>query len=176
MSSSRGERWYAVRTRSNFEKRVAEELSVKGVHCYLPCLREIRLWKDRRKEVSQPLFSGYVFVRFADTGEERLRVLKTFGVVNILGQGSRLEPIPDQEIASVQAMLASNLRCAAHPLLREGCRVRLRRGALKGLEGLLVRFKNGFRLVVSIGLLSQSVSAEVDVSDVEYLAATAPAR
>lgn len=169
MSSCRADRWYAVRTRSNFEKRVAEELKAKGVTCYLPCLRELRAWKDRRKEIEQPLFNGYVFARFADTGENRLRILKTTGVVHILGQSSQIEAIPDVEIASIRAMLEANVRCFVHPLLREGSKVRIRRGALKGVEGHLVRFKNGFRLVVSIELLSQAVAAEVNISDVEHI-------
>jgi transcription termination/antitermination protein NusG len=160
--------WYALRTRSNFEKHVVSELALKGVDHYLPCLREIRWWKDRRKEIEEPLFRGYVFTRFADNPVNRLQVLKTLGAVNILGQGAQIEPIPDAEIDSIRAMLAANVRCFVHPFLREGCRVRVRRGPLKGLEGLLVRFKNDARLVISVNLLSQSVAAEIDIGDVQY--------
>lgn len=171
MSILAEEKWYAVRTRSNFEKRVSDELAQKGVDCYLPCLREIRQWKDRRKEIMQPLFAGYVFTRFADSNAGRLRILSTAGVVRILGQGTEIEAIPDNEIESIRAMLSANVRCHIHPFLREGSRVRVRRGPLKGLEGLLMRFKNDVRLVVSVGLLSQAVAAEIDIGDVEYAGA-----
>lgn len=157
-----------MRTRSNFEKRVADELAYKGVSCYLPCLHEVRQWKDRRKEIRRPLFAGYVFARFADSGAMRIHVLSASGAVRILGRGSQIEAIPDAEIDSVRAMLAANVRCYAHPFLREGSRVRVRRGPLRGLEGLLIRFKNDARLVVSVGLLSQAVAAEIDIGDVEY--------
>jgi transcription antitermination factor NusG len=89
--------------------------------------------------------------------------------VHILGQGDRIEPILDEEIYGLRELLESNARCMAHPLLKEGAWVRVKRGPLKDLEGLLIRVKNQTRLVLSISLLSQSVSTEVDARDVEYL-------
>lgn len=162
-------RWYAVRTRSNFEARVNTRLLEKGIECWLPIFREVRQWKDRKKLVSIPVFPGYLFSRLADSSEARLAVLRTEGAVSILGQGEQIEPVPDEEIEALQRLLANNPRCMAHPLLREGAWVRVKRGALKNLEGLLVRVKNQTRLVLSVTLLSQSVSTEVDTSDVEYV-------
>ncbi|HUQ93582.1 MAG TPA: UpxY family transcription antiterminator [Bryobacteraceae bacterium] len=169
MSIWEDQHWYAVRTRSNFEWRVTAELSAKGVECFLPSVRQIRQWKDRRKEIDQPLFSGYVFSRFAGNAQSRVRILSTTGAVSILGTGSQIEPIPDREIDQIRTMLAAKVNCFAHPFLQEGCCVRVRRGPLKGLSGLLDRFKNNTRLVLSVSLLSQSVAAEVDISDVEYV-------
>jgi transcription antitermination factor NusG len=83
--------------------------------------------------------------------------------------GDRLEPIPDQQIVALQQMVSAGPQCFVHPLLQEGCWVRVRRGPLKNLEGLLIRFKNQTRLVLSIALVCQSISAEVEASDVEYL-------
>src|SRR3954454_4441256 len=77
--------WYAAHTRSNFEKRVASELQMKGVEAYLPAWREVHRWKDRNKEVEVPLFPGYVFVRIAGSAPSQLTVLRTAGVVRILG-------------------------------------------------------------------------------------------
>src|SRR5262245_27340884 len=162
-------RWYAVHTRSNCEKRVAAELSVRNIDSYLPVFREEHRWKDRNKLVELPLFPGYVFVRLVDTTQSRLTVLKIEGAVRILGQGDRIEPVADEEIEALRQLLKSNARCLAHPLLRAGAWVRVKRGALKDLEGLLVRVKNQTRLVLSITLLSQSVSTEIDASDVEFL-------
>lgn len=160
-------RWYAVYTRSNFEKRVAAELDARPIENYLPLVSEWHQWKDRKKLVEAPVFAGYVFARFADSPQNRLRVLQTAGTVRILGQREQIEPIPDREIESIQRLLKANVPCFAHPFLREGAWVRVKRGALKDLEGLLVRVKSKTRLVLSITLLSQSVATEIDISDVE---------
>jgi transcription antitermination factor NusG len=161
--------WYAVQTRSRFEKLVAAHLNAKAVENYLPSFEAIHQWRDRKKVVEMPAFPGYVFARFTDGGPARMNVLKTPGAVRILGRGEALEPVADEEIESVRVMLHSGSLCFSHPFLREGARVRMRRGPLKDLEGLLVRFKNGSRLVLSIELLSQSVATEVDANDVEVI-------
>ena len=164
--------WYAVRTRSNCETKARLILSGKGIETYLPTFREVHQWKDRKKVVEQPLFPGYLFARIADCRETRLSVLSSNGVVGILGRGERIEPVPDKEIEAVRRLLCSNTPCQAHPLLQEGAWVRVKRGSLKNIEGLLVRLKNQTRLVLSITLLSQSVSTEIDASDVQFLRST----
>ena len=164
--------WYAVHTCSRFEQRVAGELGSKGFEIYFPAYEEIHQWKDRKKTVAVPLFPGYVFVRFADSPELRLSLLKTAGVVRILGNGGMIEAVPDEEIEAVQGLLRANVPYHAHPFLREGVRVRVKRGALKDLEGTLVRFKNRARLVISVALIAQSVAAEVDIRDVEPVGST----
>lgn len=141
----------------------------KGIESWLPVFREVHQWKDRKKLVEVPVFPGYLFARFVDSSKLRLAVRQTEGVVSILGQGDEIESVPDAEIDALQRMLRGSSHCLAHPLLREGSWVRVKRGALKNLEGLLVRVKNQTRLVLSITLLSQSVSTEVDASDVEYV-------
>jgi len=164
--------WFAVRTRSNYEKRVAALFVEKGIECYLPSFREVHQWKDRKKLIDLPLFPGYLFTRMLDTREARLSVLRSDGVVNILGQGDAIEPVPDHEIEAVRQLLDSNGRCQAHPLLQKGAWVRVKRGPLKDLEGFLIRVKNQSRLVLSVTLLAQSVSTEIDVSDVQFLRST----
>jgi transcription antitermination factor NusG len=159
-------RWYAVQTRSRFEQVVRAELSVKGVENYFATYQELHQWKDRKKLVEVPLFSGYVFARFQDEDEALLQVLRTTGVVRILGAGG-IEPIPDEEIDSIRRLLRSGNRCFPHPFIREGAWVRVRRGVLAGIEGRLVRVKSQARLVLSVELLSQSVATEVDARDVE---------
>jgi len=166
--------WYALHTRSNYEQRVAGELGRKGIESYLPAYDETHQWQDRKKKVAVPLFPGYVFVRLADSQGLRMPVLHTAGVVRILGHGSVIEAVPDEEIDAVQRLLKSNVPCHAHPFLREGVRVRVKRGALQDLEGTLVRFKNRARLVISVALIAQSVAAEVDVRDVEPVANSQP--
>lgn len=162
-----------MRTRSNYEKRVSACLTEKGFETYLPLFVEAHQWKDRKKVVELPIFPGYTFARIAEGNEHRLAVLRTEGTLRILGQGDRIEPIPEEEIESLRKMLSRGSDCLVHPLLREGCWVRVRRGPLKNLEGLLVRAKKQTRLVLSITLLSQSVSTEVDAIDVEYIRSAA---
>jgi len=161
--------WYAVHVRSNFEKRVATELGAKGVECYVPAVKETHAWTDRKKVIEVPLFPGYVFTRFYDTPALRHTVVRSCGAVRILGPGESIEPVPNSEIEAIQRILQANVPLLAHPLLREGALVRIRRGPLKDLEGLLVRIKSQTRLVLSVELLSRSVSTEVDASDVEPL-------
>ena len=162
-------RWYAVYTRSNFEKRVAKELGLKLIESYLPVVEQLHQWKDRKKMVEVPVFPGYVFARFRDSNRTRLDVLRTPGTVRILGQGDHIEPVPEVEIESIQRLLKADVCCFTHPFLRQGAWVRVKRGALKDVEGLLVRVKSKTRLVLSISLLSQSVATEIDISDVEVI-------
>src|SRR5262249_13840825 len=145
--------WFAVLTRSNYEKRVAEDFARKGIEAYLPVFRELHQWQDRKKLVDIPVFRSYVFARFEDA-DGRLAVLRADGAVRLLGSRNSPEPVPDHEIEAVRKLLTkATARCWAHPLLREGAWVRMKRGALKNMEGLLVRVKNQTRLVVSVTLL-----------------------
>ena len=159
--------WYAVYTRSNFEKKVARSLGCKRVDYFLPTVQEQHRWKDRKKTIDMPIFPGYVLVRIPDSAEHRMRVLHTDGTIRILGYGGGIEPIPDSEVESVRLLLASGLRFFGHPFLREGARVRVKNGPLKDVEGVLTRFKNQSRLVLSVNLLAQSIAVEIDIADVE---------
>ena len=161
--------WYAVYTRSRFEKRVAGELSVRSVENYLPLVEQIHQWKDRRKLVEVPLFAGYVFVRLTDSHRSRIDVLRTLGVVRFLGNVVLFKHMTAYEIHSVQRLLSARVPCSAYPFLREGAWVLVKRGPLRNLEGFLTRLKNQTRLVVSIDMLSQSVGTEIDARDVEVI-------
>ena len=164
--------WYAVQTRSNFEKRVAGELRLKGIESFLPAGRECHQWKDRKKMVDVPLFPGYVFLRCSGSAQEQLAVLKTAGAVRILGSGTAPEAIPDREIEAVRILVHSGTPLTSHPFLREGATVFVNKGPLKGVYGVLLNVKNTRRLIVSIQLLSQSVAAEIDTRDVEVIEPT----
>ena len=159
--------WYAIQTRSRFEKAVRTELTSRGIENYLAEFTEVHQWKDRKKEVAMPLFPGYVFAYFPESGKARLEVLRTNGVVRILGVSSAIEPIPDGEIESIRQLLLSGKECYPYPFAQEGAWIRVRRGPLTGVEGRLVQIKSQTRLVLSINLLSRSVATEVDARDVE---------
>lgn len=152
--------WYGVRTRSNHEKMAAVSLANKGFDQYLPTYRSRRRWSDRTVETEQPLFPGYVFCRF--DAKKRLPIITTPGVVSVVGFGTEPAPIDDAEIEAVQMILRSGLATEPCPFLREGQRIRVKRGSLEGLEGLLIKKKNDWRIVVSVNLLQRSVTVEID--------------
>ncbi len=151
-------------------------MTSKGLEVFLPLYTTVRRWKDRRKLLSLPLFPGYVFVR--GTPLRRLLVLTTPGVHMILSRGDQAATIPEEEIEAIRRTLEGNYRVEPHPFLKCGQRVRVKCGSLSGVEGILVRKKSVFRLVLSVQMLAQSVSVEIDAADVEPVgtgAATLPA-
>jgi transcription antitermination factor NusG len=159
-SSSPALPWFGIRTRSNQEKMAASGLESKGFEHYLPTYRSRRRWSDRIVESDQPLFSGYVFCRF--NPQQRLPIVTTPGVVSIIGFGKEPAPIADSEIEAVQTVLRSGLAAEPCPFLREGQRVRVKRGALEGVEGILLRKKSEWRMIVSISMLQRSLAVEID--------------
>jgi len=152
--------WYGIRTRSNYEKTTSAVLASKGYSEYLPLYRVKRRRPDRVVHAEFPLFPGYVFCRFDSS--QCLPILNTPGVVMIVGFGKEPAPIPDVEIEAIQTILNSQLAAAPWPFLREGQRIRIRHGALEGLEGILVKKKTDWRLVVSLTMLQRSVAVEID--------------
>lgn len=162
--------WCAAYTRHQHEMLVAEHLSGKGIESFLPLYRSSRRWSDRTRTVLSPLFPGYVFFRAAS--DHRLSILETPGVHMILYSGDQFAHIPESEITAVQKLISASRSLAPYPFLRCGDRVRIKRGPLEGIEGFLVRTKNDCRLVLSVEMLAQSVSVEVDGSDVERASAS----
>ena len=159
--------WYAIQTRSRHEKMVAQQLQNQGIITFLPLSTQLREWSDRQKLVEFPLFPGYAFVRLVYGPEERLRVLRTEGVVNFVGTSGQGIAIPEKQIEHVQALLASKVPFESHPFLKVGQRVRIRSGALNGTEGILVRQDADRMLVVSIELIQRSLSIRLQGYEVE---------
>ena len=157
--------WYAIWTRSRHEQVVRDQLQRKGLEAFLPTIRRWSHWKDRKKQIDWPLFPGYCFVRF--NGAERLPVLKCVGVVNIVSFDGDIAPIPEHEIESIRQLVESDLQFDPCPLIREGTMVEVTHGPLKGVVGRLVRKGSHARLVLSVDLIGQAVSVEVDASDVK---------
>lgn len=159
-----GDPWCAVYTRHQHEASVSEMLQTKGFEVFLPLYSSLRRWKDRKKLLSLPLFPCYVFVR--GVLERRLPVLTTPGVHMIINCGERVATIPDEEIEAIRRTVEGQFRVEPHPFLRCGERVRVVRGSLEGVEGVLTRKKNLYRLVLSVEMLAQSVAVEIDAMDV----------
>ena len=159
--------WYAVRVRSNYERTVSTVLEHKGVEQFLPTYHSRRVWTDRVKTLDLPLFPGYIFCRIPL--EERNRVVTTEGVVGFVGAGRQPIPVAESEIEAVRRIVESQARSEPWPFLKIGQRVRINYGSLTGLEGILLRVKNSWRLVVSVTLLERSVGVEIDAGYVTPL-------
>ena len=159
------EGWCAIYTRHQHEKAIADMLTAKGFEIFLPLYESTRRWKDRKKILSLPLFPCYVFIRGGL--DRRLQVVSTPGVHLVLTRGERVAIVPQDEIAAIQRASLCTLPVEPHPYLKCGMRVRVIRGALEGVHGILIRKKNLCRLVLSVDMLQQSVAVEVQAWDVE---------
>jgi transcription antitermination factor NusG len=160
--------WYALYTRHQHEKTVALALANKGFEVFLPLYNVAHRWNDRTKRLSLPLFPCYVFLRA--WGREWLPILTTPGVHMVVGYSGRPAIIPEGEIDAVRRAVENSTQVEPHPFLKCGDWVRVKSGPLEGAEGILVRRKSQFRLVLSVEMLGKSVSLEVDVSTVERTA------
>jgi transcription antitermination factor NusG len=160
--------WYALYTAPRHEKAVADQISRRGIACFLPLYRSMRRWKDRRKEVALVLFPGYVFVRVAL--QDRLQILQLPGAVRLVTFNGHPAALPEAEIETLRNRLSGTQVMEPHPYLRVGRRIRVCSGPLQGLEGIIVRKKERCRLIFSIDLIMRSVAVEVDEGDVEFVA------
>ena len=184
-SASTRSPWYALQCWLRKESMIAAQLEGQGFECFLPKYKSLRAWSDRKKEVEQPLFPGYLFCRFDYT--QRRPVVVTPGVLQVVGCGRTPTPIEDREMEAIQIAVASGVPGQPWPYLEVGEKVRIHTGKLSGLEGILVNFKGNHRVVLSVTLLQRSVALEVDLAWVaalekknekkaQYVAAAFPAR
>lgn len=152
--------WYALRVRARYEKSVETLLRGKGYDPLLPLYSCRRRWSDRFKQMELPLFPGYLFCRF--DVQNRLPVLKTPGVILVVGIAKTPIPVDDAEIAAIQTIVRSGVQSEPWPFLHIGAKVRIEHGPLCGLEGVLSGFKGRQRLVVSVTLLRRAVAVDID--------------
>jgi transcription antitermination factor NusG len=156
--------WYAIATRSRHEKMVAEQLWQKEVECFLPLREVLSKWKDRYKKVQFPLFPGYLFVH-VPIEERRLDILKVSSVVRILGFKGQATSVPEDQLEAVKRLIFSTLPYDPYPYIEAGDLVEIIRGPLTGLQGTLLEKKGIYRFILSINLIQQAVSCEVDACD-----------
>ncbi len=161
--------WYALYTRHQHEKTVARILSNNGFETFLPLYSVSHRWQDRTKKLSLPLFPCYVFLRGGFS--RRAEVVATPGVHMVVATAGRWAAIPQEEIDAVRQVIETSTRVEPHPFLKCGEWVRVKAGSLVGIEGILVRKKNLFRLVLSVEILGSSAAVEVESSNVERVRA-----
>ena len=140
----------------------------KNIETFLPLIERWSRRKDRRKKILLPLFPGYLFVRTEMDAHTHLEILKTDSVVRVLCYNGKPAPIPDEQIYAIQVLVKNGMAVSPYPYLKEGMRVRVVNGPLNGLEGILIKSKpNKHRLILSVDLIQESVSVEIDELDVE---------
>jgi len=152
--------WFALQVRTRYERNVASHLAGKGFEWFLPTYQSRRKWSDRMKELSLPLFPGYLFCRFDP--QDRLPILKTPGLISIVGTARVPTAVDETEILALRQLVSSEFPRQPWPFLQIGQRVRIEQGPLCGLEGILTRHKGKDRLVLSVTLLQRSIAVELD--------------
>jgi len=165
--------WFAIMVRTGREKTSTLLLENAGYECFLPVSKFTRRWSDRMKEIEVPLFPGYLFCRMDPYN--RLPVLMTPGVIQIVGAGKTLIPVEEEEIAAIQRVVKNGISTMPWPYLQVGHVARIEQGPLRGMTGIIVRIKSGMKLVLSVSLLQRSVAVEVDRSWLGGVHPTRPA-
>jgi len=160
--------WYAIHVRSRHEFQIYEKLISAGIESFLPAMERLSKWKDRNKLIRFPLFPGYLFVNIDHSSSARMAVLKTKGVVRFLGNvPGEPEPVPEEQVLSLKKVIEAGGTLDPYPYLHEGKRVRIIRGPLAGVEGILVEKSGLHRIVLSVDIISQSTAVTIEAGDVE---------
>ena len=159
--------WHAIYTRHQHEKPVAQSLVGNGIEVFLPVYTTMRRWSDRKKQISLPLFPCYVFVR--GNFERRFRIITTPGVHSIVMFAGQPAVISELEVDAIRRAVESKLGIEPHPFLQCGDWVQVTSGPLTDVEGILVRKKSSYRLVLSAQLLGKSMSVEIDAFSIKPL-------
>lgn len=146
------------------EKKIALHFAARSIEYFLPLFETVHRWKNQRKRLQLPLFSGYIFAHVARSA--RLAVVTVPGVIAMVGPRGSGTAIPDEEIEAIRRSLLRGGRLQPHPYLREGHRVRITHGPFCGLEGVLLRTDQRPRLVLSVHLIQRSVAVEIDEADI----------
>ena len=158
--------WYALYTRSRFEKKLLCELASRQVEVFLPMREILSQWKDRKKKVWVPLFPGYIFVNHEDTPENRYRILNIPGAVQFVSICGRSNPVPEEQILAIRRFLETGLSFDPYPYIKVGTQVEVIAGPLKGIRGILIEKRGKFRFVLQVDMIRQAISMEIDALDI----------
>lgn len=159
--------WYAIYTRSRYEKKVDYSLKEKGITSYLPLNEVYRRWSDRHKKVMIPLFTCYVFVFIAL--RDRFKVLQTDGVIKLVSFNGKPAYIPDDQIHVIKRIIEEKVSIDHVDFFSPGKKVKVKHGPFKGLRGTLIQKNNKNRLIISIDGIKQALSIDIDYRDLEIL-------
>ena len=160
--------WYAIYTKPRHEFVVHGELQKKGIESFLPTFKRLQQWKDRKKFVEFPLFPGYLFVHVQHDSSAFLNVLKTRSVVTFISSTpGNPSTVAVEEIQSLKLLLDSGEELDVYPNLKEGELIRVKRGPLRGAEGILTRKDEQYLFLVNVHLLGRSVAVKIYADELE---------
>src|SRR5580658_5234818 len=160
-------RWYALHTRARHEKAIERRLHDQGMETFVPTTIQVHRWSDRKKKVEVPVFSCYVFIRSSLGAEDRTRVYRVESVHGFVGVRGASLPIPDDQIKSIQRVLTQSAPWRSYPFLKVGQRVRIRGGAMDGVEGVFLSENGDHSLIISLDAIQRSMAVRIDGYDVE---------
>lgn len=162
--------WYAVHTRSRFEQKVYDGIHGKNIEVFLPKLQIMSRRKDRRKKILVPLLPGYLFVRTALDPEEYINILKTVGVVQLIGVKGKPVPANEDQVQALMILNGTDRTVENRNYMKTGDRIRVMEGPLKGLTGFYLKHKGqGNKVIVSIELLNRSLEVNLEDSALEKI-------
>lgn len=167
LSENAEAQWYALHTRARHEKVVERRLREQGMETFLPMAQEIHRWSDRKKKVEVPLFSCYVFVHCALNATAKMSVYQVDSVLGFVGTRGVGQPIPEEQINGIRTVLSQSSPWRLHPFLKVGQRVRIRGGALDGVEGAFVSENGDHSLIISVDAIQRSMAVRIDGYDIE---------
>jgi transcription antitermination factor NusG len=162
-------KWYAIHTRARHERVVEQRLRSQGMTTFLPITAEVHRWSDRRKRIEVPLFSCYVFIHSALSPHDRLCIFREDSVLGFVGVRGQGIPIPDEQIDAVRTLIEQDIPWSFHPFLKVGQRVRIRGGALDGIEGIFLSRSGDDQLVISVDAVQRSLAVRIAGYDIEVL-------
>lgn len=163
--------WFALLTRSNFEKTVYASITKKKIDVFLPQIKKKSQRKDRNLMIEVPLFPGYIFVKTGIGPAEQLNILKTTGAVRLLGNKTGPVPVPESQIESLKIITSVNtdLVTGTSIRLKKGDPVMILEGPMAGAKGEFTYYKGQGRVVIKIDVLGQYCGVDVDEENVEKL-------
>jgi transcription antitermination factor NusG len=158
--------WQVLHVLSNHEKRVAQHLEVRSLEHYLPLYKQRVKWTDRTVVAARPLFTGYVFVRFAP--QNRIAVISTPGVLRLLGD-QESDMVRDEDLAKIRSGLEGGMPLRPHPSINVGTRVRVCSGVFEGVEGHVTELRKQCKVIVTLAAVRQCFSLEIGIDDLYVL-------
>ena len=162
-------KWYVLHTKSRCEKVVNEGLHKKSFDAFLPTLHVKSKRRDRKIMLDLPIFPGYTFVKSSLSAEEHLAIVKTAGVVKVVGNMTGPVPVQPDVIDSLKIMIANSQSIKTETRFKNGERITVLYGPFAGLTGIFHKYRGKGRVYVNIDLLGQAASVEIEEEDIEHI-------
>ena len=159
--------WYVIRTKARCEKKLARYLSGCNIHFFLPLRRSIKYYQKRKATFFVPMFSGYIFSQM--TVEEELQIRQSGYVASVIRPDTHAETQLIQDLNDVKLLIEATLEgeIVVRPEIQEGDTVYIKGGPFMGLNGIVSRWKSKTRITVNVEMVGQSITMEIDASEVE---------